>query len=363
MWLDSLRGGGRKRSRVVAANTHVTADAVKSLPSSWRLAINNNNNNSNNSNSNNVNKNHPRDVQKKKGEEKQDCSTSSTMRDSTTHAMPFTRHGSNHVQPIKPNIRPPELLHRTILHQHPPTFLTALCMDVETTGFSIYNDDIVSIAAVELRWDAVLLRQWCFGARSFFRVVRPTRASDPRAQRVHGYTEAELRKAPPIEDVMQEFAVFISQLRGDDDRENNNDNDTSAQRKEEGKNENDTLYHNTDKNGKSQLKSSDDDQQKCPTLTLPPVIAHNAQFDASFLQRQSLNAGWRLVWDKQSPLMCTQSVFRALYPHQAADLTRACQFLGIDVAGRSVQHNAFQDAQLCGRLFLRLSEKWHSVST
>ncbi|RNF25745.1 exonuclease [Trypanosoma conorhini] len=153
-----------------------------------------------------------------------------------------------------------------------------------------------------------------------------------------------LRDAPPLADVLADFAAFLAQLDGslrptlpgDDGRHRSRSDNAAA-----------TTCCTTA-------------SAACGTLALPPVIAHNANFDASFLQRAGAAVGWRVVWDKDSPLTCTQAMFRALYPHQAADLTRSCQFCGIDASGRDNRHDALHDAQLCGRLFLRLADAWPS---
>ncbi|ESL11982.1 exonuclease [Trypanosoma rangeli SC58] len=152
-----------------------------------------------------------------------------------------------------------------------------------------------------------------------------------------------LRGAPPLSDILSDFAVFLAQLDGglrpaelDVDEQNVRRDDLAVTR---------CCTVASTAGG---------------TLTLPPVIAHNANFDASFLQRAASAVGWRVLWDKDSPLTCTQSMFRALYPYQAADLTRGCQFCGIDASRRDDRHDALHDAQLCGRLFLRLADAWPS---
>ncbi|KAG8347770.1 hypothetical protein TRVL_01397 [Trypanosoma vivax] len=96
---------------------------------------------------------------------------------------------------------------------------------------------------------------------------------------------------------------------------------------------------------------------------MPPVIAHNAKFDTSFLQQSVAASNWCLVWDKEAPSTCTHSMFRALFQKQGADLTGACRACSIDTTGREEGHDALQDAQLCAKLFIHLARLWKSAYT
>ncbi|KAF5222951.1 hypothetical protein ECC02_004037 [Trypanosoma cruzi] len=312
--MDSLFSRGRKRVFSAASTRN---DVVLSLPPSWRDAL----------------------VEGERRRQKKSLD-SSEERPSAPEVC-LVCHGFRHVRPAESPRIEPALLRRTILHPSPPAFMSAICVDLETTGFSAQRDDIVSIGAVELRWDGTTLQQWVLGARSFFRTVRPSKPSSHQAEAVHGLSFEMLRDAPPLEDVISDFAAFLIQLDGNLPQ--------SGQTEEN---------HRAKPGDLSAKKRCTAATTAGCVLTLPPVIAHNANFDASFLQRAVSGAGWRVVWDEYAPLTCTQSMFRALYSHQAADLSRACQFCGVDTSGRDERHDALHDAQLCGRLFLRLAEKW-----
>jgi DNA polymerase III epsilon subunit family exonuclease len=76
--------------------------------------------------------------------------------------------------------------------------------DLETTDLDPMTCEIVEIGASRVRGGQVV--------ETFHSLVRPGKPVAPGASEVHGYTDDELRDAPPLEQVWPEFAAFA----GDD---------------------------------------------------------------------------------------------------------------------------------------------------
>src|SRR6516162_10930697 len=73
------------------------------------------------------------------------------------------------------------------------------CLDIETTGLDPIKDEIVEIAAVDLRPDGSVI-----GMTET--LVKPHSAVSPLASAVHHLVGPDLESAPSIEDVIARFA-------------------------------------------------------------------------------------------------------------------------------------------------------------
>ena len=73
------------------------------------------------------------------------------------------------------------------------------CMDIETTGLDPVKDEIVEIAAVDLRPDGTVV-----GITET--LVKPRATISPLASAVHHLVQEDLVAAPNIEDVMARFS-------------------------------------------------------------------------------------------------------------------------------------------------------------
>jgi DNA polymerase III epsilon subunit family exonuclease len=80
-----------------------------------------------------------------------------------------------------------------------------LLIDVETTGLNPAVDCIVQISA------CVLSRKDLSVEKVFTSLVHPTTPVSDRARAVHGLTDAQLRDAPALKDVLEEFDAFVPQ--------------------------------------------------------------------------------------------------------------------------------------------------------
>lgn len=83
--------------------------------------------------------------------------------------------------------------------------LDTVVFDLETTGFSPYNgDEIISIGAVGMTGDAVLLQQ------SFYSLVKPEKPIPETVVRLTGIHNEEAARAPELITVLKDFLEFVS---------------------------------------------------------------------------------------------------------------------------------------------------------
>lgn len=75
-------------------------------------------------------------------------------------------------------------------------------------------------------------------------------------------------------------------------------------------------------------------------------MAHNAEFDVAFLNRELLAAGRQKI---TKPVYCTMALHREKYPNLNASLDSAIASIGI-CRSRS-KHGALEDAWLCMQLW------------
>ncbi|KAG5495591.1 hypothetical protein GH5_03256 [Leishmania sp. Ghana 2012 LV757] len=234
---------------------------------------------------------------------------------------------------------------------------SCVVIDLETTGFSAVADEILEVGCVELRWtppsrtastgpkhvapDAPSLEKrsvcdvveglWTRGGRGFHRYVRP---SNPRripaaATAVHGITWEMVQHCAPWPVVASELAAYLALIRAD------------------------TLATTPAPPETAQLGMH-------RALHLPPLVAHNALFDARFLEQHLWRCGYQIFWHPQYPLTCTREWAHVAFPHLASNLDALCQFLSIDgVADRAANgHGALTDATMTALLFLRMCRLW-----
>ncbi|KAG5496340.1 hypothetical protein JKF63_02642 [Porcisia hertigi] len=234
---------------------------------------------------------------------------------------------------------------------------SCVVLDLETTGFSPTADEILEVGCVELQWTPPspssstgskhvglcappLERQsicadlgglWTRGRRVFHRYVRPSnsRRISAAATAVHGITWEMVQHCAPWSTVACELVAFLVQIRAE----------TPIT----------TLAHGEG----LQLGGS------C-AVHLPPLVVHNASFDARFLEHHLRRCGYQIFWHPHYPLTCTRQWAQVAYPHVANNLDALCAFLRIDgAADRSAHHHgALTDAKLTALLFLQMCRHW-----
>ena len=167
---------------------------------------------------------------------------------------------------------------------------SVLFVDVETTGLR-GADRIVSLGAIRLPTFEMLTGVLQFD--QIHLIFDPGRKSHPKAEEVHGYDDWILRHQQPFSDYAAPLFDFIS--------------------------------------------------------SAGLVVAHNAEFDESFLAREFDAAGL------QMPLMqscCTMQAYRGWGLGGSASLSAICSRLAIGQRGQ--RHDALQDAWLAMQVYLWL---------
>lgn len=165
-------------------------------------------------------------------------------------------------------------------------------VDVETTGL-YSNDKIVSLAAIKLR--TAPLAENRIDYESVHLVFDPGKKSHPKAEEVHGYSDWTLRHQDPFKLYAEVIWKFI--------------------------------------HGASL------------------IAAHNADFDAGFINREMVEAGCPPL---NRPLFCTMYAYRDLGGKGRSTLDAACRQMGMSRKGR--EHGALEDAWLAMNLYLWLHD-------
>ncbi|KAG5470685.1 hypothetical protein LSCM1_01931 [Leishmania martiniquensis] len=234
---------------------------------------------------------------------------------------------------------------------------SCVVIDLETTGFSATADEILEVGCVELRWtplsrttsagskyaapcapsldehsdSSMLEGLWTRGERVFHRYVRPSshRRISAAATAVHGITWETVRDCAPWPVVASELAAYLALIV-------------------------------TDTLGPTPTPPETAQPAMQRDLHFPPLVAHNALFDARFLEQHLRRCGYRVLWHPLYPLTCTRQWAHVAYPHLASSLDALCKFLSVDgAADRAVnRHGALTDATLTALLFLRMCRLW-----
>ncbi|WP_083269878.1 3'-5' exonuclease [Bosea vaviloviae] len=163
-------------------------------------------------------------------------------------------------------------------------------LDVETTGLK-YVDRIVSFAAIRLSTAALYRKQLDL---SFMHLIfDPGINSHPQAQQAHGYSDWILRHQDPFNEHSAGIWKFIHRA--------------------------------------------------------PLIVAHNADFDAGFLDRAFRLAGGPEI---ARETFCTMRAYQNLGLRGGASLAAAGRTIGL--ARRNEHHGALEDAWLCMLIYLWL---------
>lgn len=162
-------------------------------------------------------------------------------------------------------------------------------IDCETTGLSAaHGHRMVSFAAIALP------RPGAGTPAGLHLAFNPGRRSDPQAARVHGLRDDFLSRQPRFADHAAAIAEFLAGAL---------------------------------------------------------LVAHNAAFDAGFLQHELARAGI----PQQHRYYCTMREFRRQHPTHRATLDDAARLYGLDVSARQRHHGAFVDAWIACQLYCRLA--------
>lgn len=168
-------------------------------------------------------------------------------------------------------------------------------VDVETTGFHS-KDRIVSLGAIRLLTEPLKAGQ--IEVTYLHLVFDPGRKSHPKAEQVHGYSDWLLRHQDPFAEHAEQIWKFIHRAS--------------------------------------------------------VIVAHNAEFDGTFINREMVAAGCPPI---NRPLYCTMEGYRALGLGGSASLDALCRRMNLVRRGR--RHGALEDAWLAMQVYLWLHDCPH----
>ena len=163
-----------------------------------------------------------------------------------------------------------------------------IVLDTETTGFNPQTGDrLIEVGCIEIE---DLLPT----GRTFHRLIDPERSIPLDAVRVHGISDDKVRGQPKFRDVCEELLEFIADA---------------------------------------------------------PIVAHNAQFDRSFIHHE-LTLCQRAVFDSER-WIDTLQLAQQRFPGMHNSLDALCKRFKISLAERSL-HGALIDARLLAMVYLEL---------
>lgn len=159
--------------------------------------------------------------------------------------------------------------------------------DTETTGFGVEEHRVVEIGAVEL------VNRVPTG-KTFQVYLNPEREIDWSAVKVHGITNEKVRDCLKFVDVVDDWLAFVGEAT---------------------------------------------------------LVAHNADFDMSFMGMELVRAGRPR---HTNPVVDTVALARKKIPGQGRyNLDALCRFYGVDLSARTY-HGALLDAQLLAEVYVEL---------
>lgn len=162
-----------------------------------------------------------------------------------------------------------------------------IIFDTETTGFGVEEHRIIEIGCVEMD------NQLPTG-KTFHKYLNPQRDIDFGATKVHGITNEKVANAPLFADIVDELLAFFGDA---------------------------------------------------------PLVAHNAEFDFSFMNMELKRCGREPL---KNQMIDTLVIARQKLPGQRHNLDALCRFYGIDLTARTY-HGALLDAQLLADVYVELN--------
>jgi DNA polymerase-3 subunit epsilon len=163
-----------------------------------------------------------------------------------------------------------------------------IILDTETTGLDSRLDRIIELGGVEL------VNKFPTG-RTFHEYINPgDRKVHPEAQAIHGISDADLVGKPSFSDIAGAFLEFIEGAH---------------------------------------------------------VVAHNASFDASFINAELERIGANLI--TQDRVIDTLAIARRKHPMGPNSLDALCRRYGIDNTHRTL-HGALLDSELLAEVYIEL---------
>lgn len=161
-----------------------------------------------------------------------------------------------------------------------------IVLDTETTGFGAEEHRIVEIGCVEL------VNRLPTG-RIFHHYINPEREIDFGSQKIHGITNEKVANSPKFRDIALDFITFMEDS---------------------------------------------------------PLVAHNADFDVTFINAELSRAGHPTL---TCEVIDTLAIAKTKLPGQRHNLDALCRYFNVDNSGRTY-HGALLDAQLLADVYVEL---------
>ena len=168
-----------------------------------------------------------------------------------------------------------------------------IVLDTETTGLDVDSGHkIIEIGCIEIIDRNIT-------DNSFHKYINPQRLIDEKAYEVHGISNEDLKDKPIFDDIIDEFALYISDS---------------------------------------------------------PLIIHNAPFDLGFLKSEYIQSNHDdTSLDNSRVIIDTLKIARKASPGKRNTLDALCSRYSVDNTDRSL-HGALLDAQLLAKVYLRMTQ-------
>lgn len=162
-----------------------------------------------------------------------------------------------------------------------------IVLDTETTGLNSFSDRLVEVGCVEIIGNIIT-------GNYLHCYVNPGQPNSQEAFGVHGLSDSFLQKQPPFADVAGRFLTFVSGSF---------------------------------------------------------IIAHNAVFDISFIDRELTDVGYPSVMRFARGIVDTYTRAKSLFAGKRSSLDALCDRFKVP-RSRRTKHSALLDAKLLARLYL-----------
>ncbi len=168
-----------------------------------------------------------------------------------------------------------------------------IVLDTETTGLDVDSGHkIIEIGCIEIIDRNIT-------DNSFHKYINPQRLVDEKAYEVHGISNEDLKDKPIFDDIIDEFALYISDS---------------------------------------------------------PLIIHNAPFDLGFLKSEYAQSNHdEASLENSREIIDTLKIARKASPGKRNTLDALCSRYSVDNTDRSL-HGALLDAQLLANVYLRMTQ-------
>ena len=168
-----------------------------------------------------------------------------------------------------------------------------IVLDTETTGLDVDSGHkIIEIGCIEIIDRNIT-------DNSFHKYINPQRLIDEKAYEVHGISNEDLKDKPIFDDIIDEFALYISDS---------------------------------------------------------PLIIHNAPFDLGFLKSEYIQSNHdEASLENSREIIDTLKIARKASPGKRNTLDALCSRYSVDNTDRSL-HGALLDAQLLANVYLRMTQ-------